>query len=71
MKKFAAFLVILSLGLFTLGCGESAPAKKTGTPAGGTAPAAKTDTKADAKAAAPAGGAAPAGDAAKEAPKAK
>ena len=39
MKKFAALMILLSLGLFTLGCGESTPAKKADTPpAGAPAP---------------------------------
>jgi hypothetical protein len=63
MKKLAALLMILSLGLFTaVGCGE------TSQPKGGTTPPAtggKADTKAktDTKATTPAPGpAAPAGE---------
>lgn len=58
MKKFATLLVLLSIGLFTLGCGDTA-AKKPATPAKPAAPAA-SDTKAP--------GAAPA-EPAKDAPK--
>ncbi len=59
MKKFAAFLVILSVGLFTFGCSEPTPPKSTpkatpaapaaGAPAPGAAapaaPAPAKDTK--------------------------
>lgn len=55
MKKFAAFLVILSIGLFTVGCGgaPATPKKEAGKDAAKTgattpAPDAKDATK-DAK----------------------
>lgn len=49
MKKFATLLVLLSVSLFTLGCGDSA-AKKPAAPAKSPAPAAgaKDAPKADA-----------------------
>ena len=49
MKKFAAFLVILSVALFTVGCGDSAAPKKDSK--AGATPAAGPSTPA----AAPAG----------------
>ncbi len=41
MKKLMAGALMLSLGLFTLGCGGSTPAKKTTPPSTPPAPAAK------------------------------
>jgi hypothetical protein len=39
MKKFAALLLLVSLGAFTIGCDSGASGKKTGTPDPSTNPA--------------------------------
>ena len=47
MKKFVAFVMILSVGMFALGCNKpAAPAKKAGET---KAPAAGTDVKPETK----------------------